>query len=131
MRTYSGVRRHGRLQVLVDGLPLDARRELAEYSADGFDWGAHTKGTKQLALAILADYFERLADGEARLWADDRLSFANQKALAACEEFAVEMIEPIDTDRWVLFDLHIANWIEGEAVQVCDVGRVQGTGARI
>jgi len=121
MRTYSGARRNGRVRVLADGRPLDARHELAKYSSDGFAWGANSKGTKQLALAILADYFGRLSDGELGLWGSDRQALVNQRALAACEQFAVEVLEAIETDRWVMFDLHIGNWIEGDLVRVCDV----------
>ncbi len=39
--------------------PLGPRLDLANHSPDGFSWGYGGSGPAQLALAILADHFQR------------------------------------------------------------------------
>lgn len=60
------------------GVALDARLDLVNHSPTGFAWGYGGSGPAQLALAILADYFEhvvgldRVAAGVAALrWHQD------------------------------------------------------------
>jgi hypothetical protein len=59
-RTYSGTRLpNGKTSVRVDGEPLDTRMNFRKEASSTFDWGYSGRGgPAQLALAILADYFE-------------------------------------------------------------------------
>lgn len=138
MRTYNGVRLpDGRTRVLADGRSLNGRFDLETQLAGGFDWGPKAKRTdrlalgmrtKRLALAILADYFGALDDGQLGLYGGDRRAdrraFADEQALAEYERFA-ETLQLIETDRWVMFDSQISDWLAGDAVEVCDVAPVE------
>ena len=42
---------------LVNGVPLNPRNDLVNHSPTGFSWGYGGSGPAQLALAILADYY--------------------------------------------------------------------------
>ncbi len=56
MKTYTGIREGERVTVRVDDQPLDARLDLRDFHASGFEWGYEGSGPSQLALAILADH---------------------------------------------------------------------------
>jgi hypothetical protein len=56
MKVYTGIREGERVTVSVDGQPLDARLDLRDFHASGFEWGYEGSGPSQLALAILADH---------------------------------------------------------------------------
>jgi uncharacterized protein (DUF2249 family) len=56
MKIYEGLRDGERITVRVDGQPLDARLDLRDFRASGFEWGYEGSGPSQLALAILADH---------------------------------------------------------------------------
>ncbi len=130
VRTYNGVRSpQGKTQVYVSGRPIARRLDLEQHLPDGLDWGANVKGTKRLALAILVDYFSSLDDGELGFWDADRQGFIENSALAEYEKFSVEVLEPIQTDQWVMFDLEIARWLDDkkryEPLCVSDVGPIE------
>ncbi len=64
-RIYKGERNIDGAEVTVDGEPLDTRLDLHTFTSRGFEWGYEGNGPKQLALAILADYFEDDAQAKA------------------------------------------------------------------
>jgi hypothetical protein len=88
---YIGVRQHTGCTVLaIDDFarasrPLAPRRDLANHSPDGFEWGHGGSGPAQLALALLADH---LAD-------DDT-------ALRLHQRFKWSVIAPLREPRWAL-----------------------------
>ena len=63
--TYNGFRRRWGAQVLVNGGMLPRRKDLRFLCRKGFNWGYHSAGASQLALAILAFEF---GDGIAGKW---------------------------------------------------------------
>jgi Family of unknown function (DUF6166) len=68
MRTYSGARTIDGILVTVDGRPLEARLDLATFSASGFEWSYEGREPSQLAFALL---FDHLGDAtEARTLTD-------------------------------------------------------------
>ena len=79
MKTYAGERTIDGIVVTVDGMPLDAREDLARFSALGFEWTYEGAEPRQLALALLADH---LADDE--------------RALALSETFMREAVARFD-----------------------------------
>ena len=64
-RIYKGERNIDGAEVTVDGEPLDPRQDLHTFTSRGFEWGYEGDGPNQLALAILADYFEDDAQAKA------------------------------------------------------------------
>jgi len=58
MKTYTGIRKNGRVHVSVDGEPLKPRLDLRNHSPSGFEWGYPGSGPAQLALAIMAEHLE-------------------------------------------------------------------------
>lgn len=56
MKRYTGSRTIDGIRVLVDGTPLDERRDLEEISDRGFEWTYEGAAPAQLALALLADH---------------------------------------------------------------------------
>ncbi len=75
MKTYKGDRTIDGIDVTVDNQPLAHRLDLKVYTDRGFEWSYEGDGPRQLALAILADYF-----------GDDG------KALAECEAFMARVV---------------------------------------
>jgi hypothetical protein len=57
MKIYTGQRTIDGLKVTVDGKALDERFDLMVFEANGFEWSYEGDAPRQLALAILADYF--------------------------------------------------------------------------
>jgi hypothetical protein len=84
MKIYEGQRTGERVTVKVDGQPLDARADLRDFKASGFEWGYEGSGPSQLALAILADH----ADA--------------QTALGNYRQFVRIFIADFDGDSWRL-----------------------------
>ena len=84
MKTYTGSRTIDGVQVLVDGVALDARTDLKRFSASCFEWTYRGSAPAQLALALLADH---LGDG--------------QRALQLCDAFMREVVANLDND-WAL-----------------------------
>jgi hypothetical protein len=62
MKRYEGKRIGFAVVVTVDGRPLSPRFDLYNHSPTGFEWGYGGSGPAQLALAILADHYERVED---------------------------------------------------------------------
>ncbi len=56
MKIYEGQRTGETVTVRVDRQPLDARLDLRDFHASGYEWGYEGSGPSQLALAILADH---------------------------------------------------------------------------
>ena len=56
MKIYEGQRSGETVTVRVDDEPLNARLDLRDFRASGFEWGYEGSGPSQLALAILADH---------------------------------------------------------------------------
>jgi hypothetical protein len=59
---YEGKRTDAGCVVTVDGELLPPRTDLRNHSPTGFEWGYGGSGPAQLALAILADHFQRLGN---------------------------------------------------------------------
>ena len=99
MKTYTGSRTIDGIQVLVDGAPLDERRELKQFTDLGFEWTYEGASPRQLALALLADHL-----------GDDA------KALALTEPFMCAVVAHFDND-WQMtgadIDAALANIQEG------------------
>ncbi len=62
MKRYVGDRTIDGVKVTVDGVPLNPRNDVAEYSKNGFEWSYEGPEPRQLALALLVDH---LGDTEA------------------------------------------------------------------
>jgi hypothetical protein len=87
-------REHVALVVTVDGQPLDPRLDLANRSPDGF--ATSGKGAYQLALAILADFFD---DG----WLAAQLA----------PYFARDVIAKLPREReWQITSAEIRRWLD-------------------
>ena len=69
MKIYEGGRSLDGAVVTVDGMPLNPRLDLRQYSRTGFEWTYEGDGPRQLALAILADH---LGDGSLALALTER-----------------------------------------------------------
>lgn len=81
MKAYSGSRTIDGIKVTVDGVPLDERYDLAQFTTMGFEWTYEGDSPRQLALALLADH---LGDGD--------------RAMALCDAFMSEVIANLDND---------------------------------
>lgn len=57
MKTYTGERTLDGITVLVDGQPLDPRRDVKHLTDGDFEWAYEGTEPSQLALAILVDHF--------------------------------------------------------------------------
>lgn len=56
MKHYLGDRTIDGVKVTVDGVPLDPRLGVREFSKNGFEWSYEGPEPRQLALALLADH---------------------------------------------------------------------------
>jgi hypothetical protein len=56
MKRYIGDRTIDGVQVTVDGVPLDPRTDVAEFTKNGFEWSYEGPEPRQLALALLVDH---------------------------------------------------------------------------
>lgn len=70
------------------GVELPLRLDLVNHSPTGFSWGYGGSGPAQLALAILADYFEHVAGLDA--------AAAGAEALRLHQSFKWHAIAPLD-----------------------------------
>ena len=84
MKVYEGQRAGEKVTVRVNGQPLDARLDLRNFHASGYEWGYEGSGPSQLALAILADH----ADA--------------QTALGNYRKFVQIFVADIEGDSWRL-----------------------------
>ena len=84
MKMYSGARTIDGIQVTVDGLPLDERVDIHQFTDGGFEWSYEGDAPQQLALALLSDHL------------DD-----NKQALALCSRFTRQVIANLDNE-WTL-----------------------------
>ncbi|MBN9513248.1 MAG: hypothetical protein J0H97_07570 [Alphaproteobacteria bacterium] len=56
MKRYVGDRTIDGVKVTVDGVPLNPRTDVTEYSKNGFEWSYEGPEPRQLALALLVDH---------------------------------------------------------------------------
>lgn len=90
------------LNFLVNGQPLNPRRDLVNHSLTGMEFGYGGSGPAQLALAILADYT-----------GDDEL------AVALHQDFKWAFIAPLERPSpfepgtlWVIHGSEIREWLD-------------------
>jgi hypothetical protein len=57
MKHYVGDRTIDGVKVTVDGLPLNPRTDLMEFTRNGFEWSYEGPEPRQLAFAVLVDHF--------------------------------------------------------------------------
>ena len=103
MKVYSGRREGERVTVTVDGQPLDARLDLRDFGAAGFEWGYEGSGPSQLSLAILAEHA------------------GPQAALGGYRQFVQTIIAEIETDTWQLSSEDIDQRIAQTAIVPMDL----------
>ena len=84
MKIYEGQRTGETVTVRVDRQPLDARLDLRDFHASGYEWGYEGGGPSQLALAILADHANA------------------QTALGNYRKFVQIFVAEIEGDSWRL-----------------------------
>jgi len=84
MKTYTGSRTIDGIRVWVDDAPLDERRDLKQFTVNGFEWTYEGAEPLQLALALLAHH---LGDGA--------------KALDLSEPFMRQVVANLEND-WQL-----------------------------
>ena len=97
MKTYAGDRTIDGIMVTVDDEPLDQRLDVRRYSENGFEWTYEGPESRQLALAILADY---LGDAD--------------RALPLVEPFMREVVANFD-NTWEMTGDDVAAAIEAFA----------------
>ena len=56
MKHYVGDRTIDGVKVTVDGVPLDPRTDVVEFTKSGFEWSYEGPEPRQLALALLVDH---------------------------------------------------------------------------
>lgn len=56
MKQYAGDRTIDGVKVTVDGVPLNPRTDVTEFSKNGFEWSYEGPEPRQLALALLLDH---------------------------------------------------------------------------
>ena len=128
MKVYSGTRvlyrdgmTHGEASVVVqnvvDGGPSD-RRPLTHapyHSPDGFEWGYAGSGPADLALALLADYFDESA--EFVLAALRSIWTPRSKAAALHQSFKERFVATERRDEWQLHSDAIEAWLQTPAIR--------------
>jgi hypothetical protein len=95
MKIYTGARSDSGATVLVDGRPLEGRRDWHNHSP-GFEWGDDGDGSAQLALAILADY-----------WGPP----CRALVLARHQKFKADMVANFPREGWKLTGERIEQWL--------------------
>jgi len=95
MKIYRGTRTSGRVNVTVDGNPLNPRHDLYNHSPDGFEWGYGGSGPSQLALAILADCLGR-----------------NNPSVRIYHEFKWKVIANLPDQEWTLTEKEIKDTLD-------------------
>ena len=96
MKVYSGQRTSDRHVVTVDGKPLNPRDDLLATASGSFEWGYEGAGPGQLALAILADFYQN-----------------DQQALAKYRQFLRAYVAEIEADHWTLEGSRISEMLDG------------------
>ena len=128
MKVYSGTRlfdresiTHGEASVVVrdvvDDGPSDRRplTHVSYHSPDGFEWGYAGSGPADLALAILADYFEE--PPEFVLAALRSMWTPRSKAAALHQSFKERFVATEHRDEWQLHSDDIEAWLQTPANQ--------------
>lgn len=65
MKSYVGTRSIDGIIVTVDGDPLQPRRDLVDYSPNGFEWSYEGPEPTQLAFALLYDHLASAPEAKA------------------------------------------------------------------
>ena len=94
MKVYAGDRTIDGIIVTVDGVDLDPRTDIRQFTDLGFEWTYEGAAPQQLALAILAAH---LAD--------------ESRALALSEAFMREVVANFD-NTWEMSDADVAAALE-------------------
>jgi len=128
MKVYSGTRvfdpesvTHGEMSVVVQNVgddgPSDRRplTHISYHSPDGFEWGYAGSGPADLALAILADYFEE--PPELVLAALRSMWTPRSKAAALHQSFKEGFVATERRDEWELPGDEIEAWIQAPDIQ--------------
>ena len=128
MKVYSGTRvlyrdgmTHGEASVVVQNVVDDGpsgRRPLAHvsyHSPDGFEWGYAGSGPADLALALLADYFDE--PPEFVLAALRSIWTPRSKAAALHQSFKERFVATEHWDEWQLDSDAIEAWLQTPAIQ--------------
>ncbi len=102
---------------VVDGEPSDCRllTHVPYHSPDGFEWGYAGSGPADLALAILADYFEE--PPEFVLAALRSMWTPRSKAAALHQSFKQQFVATEHRDEWQLPGDEIEAWLQTPAVR--------------
>ncbi len=85
IKIYRGHRDKNRCNVTANGEEIDPRTDLLNLSSSGFEWGYDGGGPGQLALAILADFYD-----------DDSMALTHYKT------FSNEVIANLRGDEWMI-----------------------------
>jgi hypothetical protein len=128
MRVYSGKRVFSResttrgepfvvVENVVDGEPSDRRplTHVPYHSPDGFEWGYAGSGPADLALAILADYFEE--PPELVLAALRSMWTPRSKAAALYQSFKEGFVATEFRHEWQLHSDEIEAWLQTPAIR--------------
>ncbi len=127
MKVYSGTRvfdresmTHGEASVVVQNVdegPSDRcpLTHVSYHSPDGFEWGYAGSGPADLALAILADYFDEPA--EFVLAALRSMWMPRSKAAALHQSFKERFVAPEHRDEWQLDSDAIEAWLQTPAIR--------------
>lgn len=128
MKVYSGKRAFHRdsttrgepfvvVENVVDGEPSDCRplTHVPYHSPDGFEWSYAGSGPADLALAILADYFEE--PPEFVLAALRSMWTPRSKAAALHQLFKERFVATEHRDEWQLPGDEIAAWLQTADIQ--------------
>jgi hypothetical protein len=105
------------VQNVIDDGPSDRRplTHVSYHSPDGFEWGYAGSGPADLALAILADYFEEPPDFV--LAALRSMWTPRSKAAAFHQSFKERFVATEHRDEWQLHSDDIEAWLQTPANQ--------------
>lgn len=95
-------------------------RHVEAHSPDGFEWGYGGSGPADLALSILADYFEGLWEPEL-----DHDKFANMvriRSWAYHQSFKRDFIETAKPKGWEISEEDVDHWLERRKEKERDSG---------
>jgi hypothetical protein len=67
MKSYVGDRTIDGVKVTVDGVALDPRIDVVEFTKNGFEWSYEGPEPRQLALALLADHLGDASAAKAKV----------------------------------------------------------------
>lgn len=114
MKVYFGRRTFGgdvRVAIREDDQTVRELDHVVVHSPDGFEWGYGGSGPADLALSILADYFEeRVAAEELRQGEFERI--VKIRSWAYHQSFKRDFIATADRDGWEISEEAVDQWLE-------------------